>query len=131
MFLDRYYWYLRFLYHGYVIVPVPSYHLEDDKRGFNHVVEILYRLKLPMLKIIKKIKDVKQAKQNKKERLHAYKNFDITDLHLIRNKKVLIVDDVYTTGSSMRAAIDLVKKGKPKKIRVLVMAKNKEKTHYP
>ena len=131
VFLDRYYWYLKFIYQGYVMVPIPSYHLEDDKRGFNHVVEIFNRLKLPMLKIIRKTKDVKQAKQHKKERLNALKNFEIIDLEKIRNKKVLIVDDVFTTGSSMRAAIELVKQGKPKQIQVLVIAKNKEKTHYP
>ena len=45
-------------------------------------------------------------------------------------KKVLVVDDVFTTGSSVRAVIDLIKQGKPKKIAVLVVAKNAEKTTY-
>ena len=38
-------------------------------------------------------------------------------------KNILIVDDVFTTGSTIRAAIDLVKQAKPKNIKVLVMAK--------
>lgn len=131
VFLDRYYWYLRLRYHGYHIVPVPSYKLEDDKRGFNHVNEIFNRLKLPMLKIIEKTKDIKQAKQKRKDRLKAKKNFQITDIGIVRNKKILIVDDVYTTGSSVGAVIDLVRQGNPKIIAVLVIAKNILKTNYP
>ena len=107
-----------------------SFHLEDDKRGFNHVVEIYNRLKLPMLKIIEKTEDVKQAKQRKKDRLNAIKRFKINDASIVKDKKILVVDDVYTTGSSVKAVIDLVKQGKPKKIAILVIAKNIEKTTY-
>ena len=77
-----------------------------------------------MLKVIIKTKDHKQAKLSKKERISSQKNFDIIDLDIIKGKKILIVDDVYTTGSSMRAAIELCKRGNPKKIEVLVMSKN-------
>ena len=79
-----------------------------------------------MLKVLKKVNNEKQAKKHKKERMMAQKNFDITDLDVIKNKKILIVDDVYTTGSSMNAAINLVKRGNPRKISVLVIAKNIE-----
>ena len=79
-----------------------------------------------MLRILKKVKNVKQAKMNKKERMTSQNNFEITDTNIVRNKKILIVDDVYTTGSSMNAAINLVKLRKPRKISVLVIAKNIE-----
>lgn len=111
-------------YKGYYVVPVPSYHLEDLKRGFNHVNEIYSRLELPILNIIEKTVNIKQAKLNKKDRRNAKKRFRINDLKIVTGKKILVVDDVYTTGSSMKAVVDLVKKGKPKKIQVLVMAKN-------
>ena len=127
VFLDRFIFYLKIKYHGYNVVPLPSYHLDDLKRGFNHIEEIFRRLNLPILKVLRKIKNEKQAKKNKKERMQAQKNFDITDLEVIKNKKILIVDDVYTTGSSMRAAINLVRRGNPRKITVLVIAKNIEK----
>ena len=79
-----------------------------------------------MLKILKKIRNEKQAKKNKKERMSSQNNFEITDTNIVKNKKILIVDDVYTTGSSMNSAINLIKQGRPKKISVLVIAKNIE-----
>lgn len=124
VFLARYLWFLRIKYRGYYIVPVPSFELDDKKRGFNHVIEIYSGLKFPVLNILKKVENHKQAKQTRKQRISSQKNFTITNLDAVNNKKILIVDDVYTTGSSMNAAINLVMTGKPKKIEVLVIAKN-------
>lgn len=127
VFLDRYINYLKIRYFGYSIVPLPSYYLDDERRGFNHICEIYNRLNLPILRILEKINNEKQAKKNKKERMKAHKNFVINNISDVKGKKILIVDDVYTTGSSVNAAIGLIKKGKPKKISVLVVAKNIER----
>ena len=124
VFLNRYLWYLKLKYKGFYIVPLPSYEMDDKRRGFNHVVEIYNRLNLPVLKVIKKTKESKQAKKSRKERLKAIDSFGVEDIEQVKGKKILIVDDVYTTGSSVRAAITLVKRGKPKYIEVLVIAKN-------
>jgi len=43
----------------------------------------------------------------------------------LSKSRVLIVDDIYTTGSTMKAAINLVEKLNPKEIRVLVLAKTR------
>ena len=128
VFLDRYYQYLRAKYYGYVVVPIPSYFLDDQTRGFNHVVEIYSRLKLPVLKIIKKTKKEKQASKHKKERKEIGKILEIEDIESIRNKNVLLVDDVMTTGSSLLACINLLRSGKPKRIEILVIAKNVDKS---
>ena len=124
VFFPRYLSYLKIRYWGYVIVPLPSFEMDDKKRGFNHVYEIYSRLEKPIYNIIKKTKNVKQANLKRKDRLAAIKHFEITDSKILKDKKVLIVDDVYTTGSSVNAAITLIKQGKPKKIAVLVIAKN-------
>ena len=122
VFLSRYKDELNLMFHNYVMIPVPSYYKNDLKREFNHVVKIFKILKLPMLKILRKIKGVKQANSTSKQRKDISKYLTIKNTDL-SGKKVLIVDDVYTTGSTMKAAIKLVEKLHPKTIKVLVISK--------
>lgn len=122
VFLSRYKDELKLMFHNYVMIPVPSYYKDDLKREFNHVVEIFKILKLPMLKILRKTKGVKQANSTSKQRKDISKYLTIKNSDL-SGKKVLIVDDVYTTGSTMKAAIKLVEKLHPKTIKVLVISK--------
>ena len=122
VFLSRYKDELNLMFHNYVMIPVPSYYKDDLKREFNHVVEIFKILKLPMLKILRKTKGVKQANSTSKQRKDISKYLTIKNTDL-SGKKVLIVDDVYTTGSTMKAAIKLVEKLHPKTIKVLVISK--------
>lgn len=125
VFLARYSRELMIKYHGYIIVPIPSYEEDDEIREFNHVVEIFKILNLQMLFLIKKTKRVKQATSGVKARRDISKYMELIDRPDLFNKKILLVDDVYTTGSTMKAAIDLVKQLHPKKIKVLVISKTK------
>ena len=125
VFLDRYTNYYRLIYSGYIIVPIPSYAKDDEVREFNHVVEIFKLLNLQMLFLLKKTARVKQANSTSIQRKDIHKYLQLVDRPDLSNKKILIVDDVYTTGSTMKAAIALIRQLNPKKIRVLVMSKTK------
>ena len=70
---------------------------------------------------------MKQSKLNKEERKNIVNVFAINDASYIRGKKVLIIDDVYTTGSSLHAAIKLLEKYHPKVIKALFLSKNVKK----
>ena len=118
---------IKFRYLNYVVIPVPSYKKEDEERGFNHVVEIYKNLGLTMLEILEKTEKHKQATSTVNSRHNAYKYLALNSRPDLRKKKVLLVDDVYTTGSTMKSAINLVEKLNPKRIEVLVIAKTKPK----
>ena len=118
---------IKLRYSDYYIVPIPSYEKDDEERGFNHVVEIFKSLGLNTLKILAKTEQHKQATSTVNERREVYKALALNANIDLRNKKVLIVDDIYTTGSTMRSAINLIEKLNPKTIRVLVIAKTKPK----
>lgn len=122
IFLEYFRYYLNLKFHNYEIVPAPSNAESDKERGFNHVEEIFGSLRLKINKCIHKTKAVKQADLNTKQRENIEKFLIIDDVDL-RNKKVLLVDDVYTTGSTIRAMIKLVKGKGAKKIKVLLMSK--------
>ena len=126
-FLNMYAKELKIHYSDYIVVPVPSFKKDDEIRGFNHVVEIFKNIGLNMLDILVKTEKHKQATSTVNERREVYKVLELKERVDLRKKKVLIVDDIYTTGSTMKSAINLIEKLNPKKISVLVMAKTKPK----
>lgn len=118
---------LRFRYLGYVVVPVPSYKQEDEIREFNHVEEMFKPLKLPIRHMLTKTKKVKQATSSTEQRKEIIKHIALSDVSDLSQYKILLVDDVYTTGSTMKACIRLIEKLHPKRIEVLVMSKTENK----
>ena len=127
VFLDRYAREIKLRYFDRVIIPIPSYQNEDEQRGFNHVVETFKSIGLNMLNILEKTEKHKQALSSFKQRKEVYKYLELKSYPDLSKKKVLIVDDVYTTGSTMKSAIHLIEKLNPKKIDVLVVAKTRGK----
>ena len=122
VFLEYYLSYLNYKFNGYNMIPAPSSQKSDKDRGFNHVEEIFKNLHLKMLKCIHKTKQVKQADLTTKEREKIGEYLVIDDVDL-SHKKVLLVDDVYTTGSTIKAMIKLVRNKGAKRIKVLLMSK--------
>ena len=91
------------------------------------MIEIFKNLGLEMLEIIEKTEKHKQAKSSVNSRHQVYKFLALSAHPDLRKKKVLLVDDVYTTGSTIKSSINLIEKLNPKRIEVLVIAKTKPK----
>ena len=128
VFLNLFYKELKILYSGYTAIPIPSFKEDDETRGFNHVIEAFNYLELKMMPIIVKTAHHKQAEKGAKKRKEINKFLALSESHDLSNKKILLVDDIYTTGSTMRSAINLIEKLHPKEIKVLVLAKTKDKS---
>ena len=90
-----------------MIVPVPLHRRRLAERGFNQAEEIgkivVRQLNLPMQNILqRKIFTQQQAKLGKQERQENIKNaFQIKKETDVSGKNVLLVDDVFTTGSTL------------------------------
>lgn len=124
-FLERYCRELRLLYRNYIVIPVPSSEDDDKIRGFNHVEMIFSILKLPIYKVLHKNGNYKQADHDAEGRKRIKQYLTIDKIPQLKGKKILIVDDVYTTGSTMRACVELVESLCPKQIKILVLSKTK------
>ena len=127
IFLNLFFKEIGALFEGYKMIPIPSYSKDDEKRGYNHVVESFECLGLKMLKFLEKTAHHKQAEKNAKSRKEIVKFLTIKDAINLSKERVLLVDDIYTTGSTMKTAIRLIEKLHPKEIRVLVLAKTMPK----
>ena len=127
IFLNLFIKELKIYFKGYKIIPIPSYKKDDELRGFNHVIEVFKQMGLDMYQVVEKTEHFKQAEKGAKERQSIKKYLQLNSTKRLTKERVLIVDDIYTTGATMKAVIDLVEKINPKEIRVLVLAKTKNK----
>lgn len=127
VFITAFSHYLNAKYCGYIMVPVPSYMKHDEARGFNHVLEIFKPLKLELKSLLVKVSPIKQSDQPLHKRHLISDSIIIEDGAYIKNRKVLIIDDVYTTGMTIKTCINLIKKFNPKAIQVLVLSKVEHK----
>lgn len=125
IFLQPFARFLHYRYRKFLLLPAPSTEASNQQRGFNHVINIFSCLNLPILPIFLKTAEVKQAGLNYYQRQEIGQHLKIISPEKIRNKNVLIVDDVKTTGATIRAMIDLAKAHHAKKISVLVLAETK------
>jgi competence protein ComFC len=102
---------------NFIIVPVPLTKKKLKKRGFNQSEEIAKELaknlSIPLLSdcLIKEKETPAQMELKKEARQNNLKGvFSISDPGRIRGKKILLVDDVYTTGSTMQECASVLKK---------------------
>lgn len=110
-------------YKGYKIVSIPSHIEHIKKRGFDHVKEMFSSLRLEFIDCLFKKEKYKQSDYKIEERSEAKNLIGIKNGEALKNKKILIVDDICTTGSTLRSAIKLVSLYEPKDIKILVVAK--------
>ena len=78
---------------------------------------------LPMVKALVKDEGMKQTELSGQERTAVGKMIHLVKNITIRGKKILLVDDVFTTGSTAKACLKLLSQAGAKKLKLLVAAK--------
>lgn len=113
------------------IIPVPISKKRFKNRGYNQSYlianEIAKQTKLELMNncLIKTKNIVEQSKLNKEDREKNIKGvYKLQNSQLIENKKVLLVDDIYTTGSTVNECSKMLRQGNPNEIGILVLAKD-------
>jgi len=114
---------------GFTLIPVPLEKKKLKWRGFNQAEEIGKELakflKIPLIKdALVKIKEtLPQIELPEEERKENIKDaFSIKNGNQILGKKILLVDDIYTTGSTLECA-KVLKKAGAKEIIGIVIAR--------
>lgn len=116
LFLDLW----QYCFKNYIIIPVPSSNKANEKRGFCQT-EILCS-NFSNIKYNDVINHTgKQEQALTKDRKEITQFLHIQNTAKIKNKKVLILDDIYTSGNTINHIVQLLKPH-TKNIKVLALA---------
>ena len=108
-----------------VIVPVPMYGPKQRKRGYNQAEcfgkALSRQMEIPMdPHMVKRYKDTAPQKElNDIERQKNLKGAFVCETQKCHYKRILLVDDIYTTGSTAEAVTDALKNAGAKEVYVL------------
>ena len=112
------------------IVPIPLTKKRLKQRGFNQSEEIAKELakflEIPLANnILLKVKETRaQVELSGKDREENLKGvFAVRNNDLIKNKNILLVDDVFTTGSTLKEAASVLKVAGAKQIWGITVAR--------
>ncbi len=111
------------------IIPVPLHLKRLRKRGYNQVTtfgqQLAHHLEIEYVEdILIKVNNTKtQAFKNRATRwLTTQHSFEITDLQKLEGQHILLVDDIITTGATLEACANALKKIPNIKISVATMS---------
>jgi len=112
------------------IVPVPLHRVKKRSRGFNQSEYLTHEISrrmnwkhLPKLIIRKKFTKT-QTKLNRQQRkINVSLAFKINPKHNIKGKTILLVDDVFTTGSTVNSITAALKEKQVNKVYVFTIGR--------
>ena len=112
-------------------MPVPISRKRFKERGYNQSeliakeIACSSKLELETECLFKTKNIIEQSKLNKEERLKNIQGvYDLVNKGKLYKKKILLVDDIYTTGSTVNECARVLRKARPSKIGVFTLAKD-------
>ena len=116
--------FLKYGMEGEIIVPVPMTAKDEKKRGFNQAELIAYklgeRLNIPVLPALSKIKETSMQKElsGKERQENLSKAFEVV-YPQVKDRKILLIDDIFTTGATINECARALLKAKCKEVSAL------------
>ena len=114
-----------------IIITVPISKKRNKERGYNQsyliAKELGKKLEINVINdcLIKTKNIIEQSKLNKDDRIKNIQGvYSLINQEKINNKKVLLIDDIFTTGSTVNECCKTLHKTNIKKLSVLTIAKD-------
>ncbi|MGM0865302.1 MAG: ComF family protein [Bacillota bacterium] len=105
-----------------LIIPIPLSEERLYERGFNQSTSLLEEAEVRPSNILTRSHSEKQSKKTRKERLRQVQVFQLVESDL-KGKSILLFDDIYTTGTTLRQAARLLKEAGAEEVSSLTLAR--------
>lgn len=108
-----------------LIIPIPMHEKMEIKRTFCHMTAIFEEMALPFEQLLEKTTMEQQSKKTKIQREAVAPLFQLKQSWDLTGKTILIVDDISTTGTTLKHAENcLVAAGAKKVEKIVIIAGN-------
>jgi competence protein ComFC len=102
-------------------IPLSDERLRE--RGFNQGQALADLLGLQTVETLTRIHSEKQSKKSRQDRLSLPQVFRVIHPDLLEHKSILIIDDIYTTGTTLRQAAKSLKTAGAKEVSSITLAR--------
>jgi len=113
-----------------LVLPVPMHKSREKERGFNQAYELSkYFSRLAQIPLQSKIlfrinaTRVQAGLSRRERRLNLVGSFQVSGRIGIKDKKVMLIDDVFTTGATVNECAKLLKQNGAQRVTVLTLAR--------
>lgn len=114
-----------------LLVPIPLSSERLYERGFNQTEALIQEAGRVAHPLLKRIHSEKQAKKSRSERIQSPNVFTLNDteeeakaaISDIEGKTILLIDDIYTTGTTLRQAATVLRQAGAEKVLSLTIAR--------
>jgi competence protein ComFC len=94
----------------FLIVPIPLSAERLYERGFNQAKALAELLALPICELLHRHHREKQSKKSRRERLRTENVFQLPEKTSLQDKRIVLIDDIYATGTTLRHAAKVLLK---------------------
>lgn len=108
-----------------IIVPIPTHPEKKKQRTFGHVEALLEYANIPYEDVLEKVNAETMGEKTKAERLAVSQLFRCKSAELIKPESYLLVDDIYTTGTTLRHAALVLKEAGAKRVAAVTLIRAK------
>ncbi|WP_262173804.1 ComF family protein [Saccharococcus sp. Marseille-Q5394] len=104
-----------------IVVAIPMHPQKKVERTFSHVEEMLAAARIPFVDLLIKTNTEVMGEKTKEERLSMRNLFSIKPVSDIRKTTYILVDDIYTTGTTLRHAATVLKEAGARRVEAVTL----------
>ncbi|KGR90078.1 competence protein ComFC [Ureibacillus massiliensis 4400831 = CIP 108448 = CCUG 49529] len=105
------------------IVPIPIHPTKLKERSFAHIDEILKASCIRFEQYLEKISVETQVGKSREERINTSRLFKLREEVQVKNKRIILVDDILTTGTTLLHASRALYEAGAKSVKAITLIK--------